>query len=103
MTITIAYTAQAVGTQTAATIATAMAAVTLDTTLFSVTGLTLNSDSTAAGATAVTRTIVLNKPAAFLAQFPVAASQPNAVMGWMGGVLSRALRTPVMESAPVIT
>ena len=103
MTITCAYTVTCAGTRTAASIATALAADPLDTSLLTLTGLTLNSDSTAASGTSAVRTIVLNKTAAFLLQCPNAASQANAVEGWMTGIISRALRTPVAESAPVIT
>jgi hypothetical protein len=81
----------------------AAAAIPLDQGLLEMTGLTVASDGTTAGSSTVVRTIVLNKTAAFLQQFPTASTQANAVKGWMTKILSLALRSPILESAPVIT
>jgi hypothetical protein len=104
MTITCAYSVEAVGSIPIATLKSQLAGVPLDTTLFELTGLTLNSDSTASSGSQATRTISVNQTATFISNFGTnPTSQAAAVRGWMTAHIQAALRSPVMEATPVVT
>jgi hypothetical protein len=101
-TMTCAYTAKAWGTIPVATVASSLAAVPLDSSLYTATGLTLKSDTTAAGSTSATRTIVLNRTATFNSLFTTDAAKIAAVSGWMTKVLAGALLEPISEATPTV-
>jgi hypothetical protein len=100
-TVTCDYVANPFG-ETAATLAAAIAAPPVDPFTLSVTGCTINSDTSGVVAGAARRRIVLNLTPAFKASFPDGTDQTSPFWAFMLGILENAMNTPLIAKAPVV-
>ncbi|HXB28143.1 MAG TPA: hypothetical protein VNV25_25660 [Gemmatimonadaceae bacterium] len=101
-TVTCAYTINASGQMTPAQLAASMAAadIPIPVEFLELTGATVTSDTTAAGATSAARTVVFNITAAqFQSQFPDDPLGP--FWGLLTLPIAEYVNAPVLEALPV--
>lgn len=100
--VTCVYTVNSAG-KTPAQLATLMQAPAADPQMLALTGATLNTDTTLAGAGKVTRTIVLNITPAYDDNFPPSSDQTAPFWSFMTNILQKACGSPVIAAAPLLS